>query len=161
MFSACGRIIACVTNVPGSVHDSTMAMWGGIYELLAEVYGRTGAKCCADSAFSAAEADYIIKSAEDTTKASTPLEAVQMRDATSLRQAAEWGMRALQSSMPRLKDRIIYEGEPIDTGHQTEKSLVLRLAPLIYNFRLEYVGLNQLRNVYVPNWSKDSEYFIK
>ncbi len=31
------------------------------------------------------------------------------RDATSMRQSAEWGMRAFQSSMPRIKDRMKFE----------------------------------------------------
>ena len=31
------------------------------------------------------------------------------QQAMSCRQAAEWGMRGLQGSFPRLKDRIIYE----------------------------------------------------
>ena len=31
------------------------------------------------------------------------------REATSMHQSAEWGMRAIQSSFPRLKDQLIYE----------------------------------------------------
>lgn len=31
------------------------------------------------------------------------------RDATSVLQSADWGMRALQGSFPILKDRMIYE----------------------------------------------------
>ena len=38
VFSACGRIIACVLNVPGCVHDSTLATWGGVYQKLEETY---------------------------------------------------------------------------------------------------------------------------
>ena len=30
-------------------------------------------------------------------------------DATSMCQSAEWGMRSLQASFPRIKDRILYE----------------------------------------------------
>jgi DDE superfamily endonuclease len=161
MFSACGRIISCVMNVPGSIHDSALALWGGVYDTLQEAYARTGGKCCVDSAFASANAPYLIRSSEDsTTKARTPHEMIQLREATSLRQALEWGMRAIQSSMPRLYDRIQYEAEPEETGYETERSIVLKLVPLIYNFRLEFVGLNQLRNTYVPNWSKDCDYYI-
>jgi hypothetical protein len=31
------------------------------------------------------------------------------RQATSVRQLSEWGMRGLQGSFPRLKDRLLYE----------------------------------------------------
>ena len=75
------------------------------------MYLETGGVCCVDSAFAAAKVPYLIKSSEDLTKAKTALERVQMTEATSLRQAAEWGMRAVQSSMPRLKDHIAYEEE--------------------------------------------------
>jgi hypothetical protein len=30
------------------------------------------------------------------------------RQATSLRQSAEWGMRAIEGSFPRLKDKLFY-----------------------------------------------------
>lgn len=63
--------------------------------------------------------------------------------------------------MPRLKDRIPYEADPEITGFATERSIILKTVPLIYNLRLELVGLNQLRNTYCPNWSKDADYFIK
>ena len=31
------------------------------------------------------------------------------REATSMRQSAEWGMRSFQSSFPRIKDRIPFK----------------------------------------------------
>jgi hypothetical protein len=58
VFSACGRIICCVLNVPGCVHDSNLVEWGGIYWQIEEC---TGAVCCADSAFTAKNS-FIIKS---------------------------------------------------------------------------------------------------
>jgi hypothetical protein len=76
-----------------------------------------------------------------------------MDEATSLRQAAEWGMRAIQGSMPRLKDAIRYE----ENG---ERSRIMKLVPLLYNLRLSRVGLNQIANTYVPHWSKDFKYRI-
>ena len=57
----------------------------------------------------------------------------------------------------RLKDRILYEEE--EKEHK-EQEIILMLVPLLYNFRNECVGLNQLRNTYIPNWSKDSDYII-
>jgi DDE superfamily endonuclease len=50
VFSIDGRIIHGLMNAPGSLHDSTWAEWGGIYEALEETYNRTGGVCCVDSA---------------------------------------------------------------------------------------------------------------
>jgi hypothetical protein len=69
------------------------------------------------------------------------------------RQASEWGMRAIQSAFPRLKDALKYE----ENG---ERRRILKLVPLLYNVRLELVGLNQIRNTYVPLWSRDGDYII-
>jgi len=42
VFAPDGLIGACIINVPGSVHDSTMAEISGIYTLLNENYARNG-----------------------------------------------------------------------------------------------------------------------
>jgi DDE superfamily endonuclease len=154
VFAANGRIIDAVVNVPGSVHDSTVAIWGGTYKRLRETYKSTGGICWVDSAFAATDVPYLIRSAQDVNKARTAKEMAVMKEATSLRQAAEWGMRAIQGSMPRLTEPIKYETNG-------ERRLVLKLVPLLYNLRLARVGLNQLANTYVPGWSRDSSYFIK
>ena len=65
-------------------HDSTLAEWGGVYEMLEETYERTGGICCVDSAFQANNAAYLMKSAQDTTKAKTAQELIQIQQATSL-----------------------------------------------------------------------------
>ncbi len=152
VFSICGRIIACVLNVPGSIHDSTVAVWGGVYDKLEAVFNENGGKCCVDSAFASGPNAFLIRSSEDITKARNELELVQQLEATSLRQAAEWGMRAIQSAFPRMKETIKYDEDP------TERRLILKLLVLLYNYRLEKVGLNQIRNTYVPAWSRDSEF---
>jgi hypothetical protein len=154
VFSIDGRMIATVMNAPGSLHDSTLAEWGGVYDKLEAVYTQTGAKCCVDSAFQSANNDFMVKSSENITNAEDAMDLLRQQQATSLRQAAEWGMRAIQSSFPRLKDRIMYE----ESG--TERRIFLALMPLLYNFRLHYVGLNQLRNTYMPHLSADSRYLI-
>jgi hypothetical protein len=46
-----GTIPIAFFNVPGSIHDSQVAEMGRIYWKLEKVYGRTGGKCCVDSAF--------------------------------------------------------------------------------------------------------------
>ena len=59
-----------------------------------------------------------------------------------MRQSVEWGMRAFQSSFPRIKDRIIFE----ENG---EKRLILRLLVLLFNYRANMVGINQIWNEYL------------
>jgi hypothetical protein len=46
--------------------------------------------------------------------------------ATSVWQMAEWGMRGLQASFPRLKDRLDYE-------EKGEQQLILELIVYLYN----------------------------
>lgn len=154
VFGADGRIIICIINAPGSVHDSTLAEWADVYSVLENVHRRTGAICCLDSAFASSKADFLIMSSEDLSKAKTAADVLVLRQATSLRQAAEWGMRAIQGAFPRVKDKIQFT----DDGKERKVSLVLMC--LLYNIRLELVGLNQIRNVYVPEWSKDMEYVM-
>ena len=154
VFAVDGRIINCVTNVPGSVHDSTLAIWGGTYRALEDIHSRNGGVCCVDSAFASGDVPYLIRSAQDKTSARRALDMQRIIEATSLRQAAEWGMRAIQGSMPRLKDAMHYE----ENG---ERKRILKLVPLLYNLRLARVGLNQIANTYVPNFSRNADYYIK
>jgi hypothetical protein len=150
--------IACY-NVPGSIHDSKIAEWGNIYEKLEAVYISTGAKCTADSAFSRVRAPYLIKSSQNVPIEHNDLhEYGQLlrvnQDATSMRQSAEWGMRALQASFPRLKDRFIYE-------EHGERKLILRMIQLLYNLRSRKVGINQIKNVYMPALNQNAnDYFL-
>jgi len=153
IFGPDGRIIACVLNAPGSIHDSALAEWGGIYQLLAENYASNHGKCIMDSAFAVRNHPGIIRSAQDITGASTAAEILQFREATAMHQTAEWGMRAIRSSFPRLTERIPYE----DGG---ERLKMLMLVPLLYNFRCETVGLNQIRNVFLPHWNENANMFI-
>jgi hypothetical protein len=61
-----------------------------------------------------------------------------------MRQAAEWGMRAIQSSFPRLKDMLVYE----DTG---ERRILMKMVCLLYNLRARTVGINQIKNVFMTH----------
>jgi DDE superfamily endonuclease len=152
-FSVDGLIIACVLNAPGSFHDSTMAEIGGMYERLQAVYERSGGKCCIDSAFCSVNNPFMIKSSQNVLAAHNAEQVRLQAEATSLRQAAEWGMRAIQGSFPRLKDRIHYETNG-------ERAVFLKLVPLLYNFRTNLVGLNQIQNTYVPLWGVDCRYLV-
>ena len=104
-------------NVPRCRHESTIANWGGIHDKLDRVYEETGLKFIIDSAFASGTYKFRIKSSQDDLTADEQLLDVAdqianiavKRAATNMRQYAEWGTRAVQSSFPRLKDTIIYE----------------------------------------------------
>jgi hypothetical protein len=146
IFAPDGLIIFCVINAPGSVHDSTLAEWGDFYTIMDSIYDDCAGKCCMDSAFAGMRNNAIIRSSEDSYGRSA-MEVLINREATSLRQAAEWGMRAIQSAFPRLHDDIRYE----EFG---SRQLILSVMVMLYNFRCDRVGLNQIQTVYVPEWSK-------
>ncbi len=105
-----GTIPIAFFNVPGSVHDSQVAEFGNIYKKLEDVYLSMGAKCCVDSAFGNVTRDYLYKSCQGVLGSSAEthwerlLDLQKKREATSVRQTAEWGMRGLQAFFPRLKD---------------------------------------------------------
>ena len=61
--------------------------------------------------------------------------------ATSLCQSAEWGMRAIQGSFPRLKDRLIFSE---DADH---RNVFLHLIAMSCR-----VGLNQLSSTFYPTF---------
>ena len=64
VFCPDGTIPIVAYNCPGSVHDSMIADWGGVYEKLEDVYERWGGKCTVDSAFGSARYDFLIKSSQ-------------------------------------------------------------------------------------------------
>jgi hypothetical protein len=66
------------------------------------------------------------------------------REATSARQTAEWGMLTMQASFPRIRDRFVYE-------ERGERRIVLKMFVLLYNMRARMVGINQIRNTYMPH----------
>ena len=79
------------------------------------MYDETGGKCTVDSAFGKVNRPFLIKSSQDYLVSTMPkcqeqrLDLQRKRQATSMRQAAEWGMRTMQSSFPRLKDTFVYK----------------------------------------------------
>jgi hypothetical protein len=66
---------------------------------------------------------------------------------TSLCQSAEWGMRAIQGSFPRLKDWMIFF-----RGHGAAKSFFTFDCHVILNFQTLRVGLNQLSLMFSPKF---------
>ena len=117
-----------------------VADWGRIYGKLKEVYVRTGGKCTVNSAFSKRRAPFLIKSSQQLPYGGE--EILVNEEATSMRQSAEWGMRAFQSSFPRIKDHIIFE----ENG---ERRLILKLPVSLFSYRANMVGINQIRHTYL------------
>jgi hypothetical protein len=60
-----------------------------------------------------------------------------------MRQSAEWGMWALQSSFLQLKDRCIYKG-------YGKRKIILKTILLLYNLQAQKVGINKIQNTYMP-----------
>ena len=68
---------------------------------------------------------------------------------TPMRQVAEWGMRAIQSLFPRLKDTFVYE----DTG---ERRILMKMLCLLYNLCARTVGINQIKKVFMKQLDEDA-----
>jgi len=64
----------------------------------------------------------------------------------SLRQASEWGMRALQGTFGRLRSRLTSDSYK---RHQTILAIIL-----LNNFRTEVMGLNQIAAVFNPEYEQ-------
>ena len=58
-------------------------------------------------------------------------------------------MLSIQASFPRIKDRFIYE----ECG---ERRIVMKMFVLLYNMQARMVGINQIRNTYMPHLLRDA-----
>ena len=68
-------------------------------------------------------------------------EAVRLDNAViGQRQAAEWGMGSIQRTFGRLKSPL-----PVDN---LKRKLILKVIVLLYNYRVKFVGLNQIQTVF-------------
>ena len=95
MLAANGCIIATCLNILGSIHDSTLAQWRGIYEKLEATNKGTGGICCVDSVFALNPHPHLIQTTQDITIAKTPQEYNHLVEAILLWQASGWGMHAI------------------------------------------------------------------
>lgn len=62
LFFPDGRIQMCYFNCSGTVHDSTMAIWGTIYNSIDDVYRKFNAKIVVDSAFTKEKRPSLLRS---------------------------------------------------------------------------------------------------
>ena len=82
----------------------------GIYVTKLEtVYQRDGGQYTVDSAFGNVNREFLIKLSQELINIRSYCARSTARDATLMHQSAEWGMRAFQSSMPHIKDRMKFE----------------------------------------------------
>ena len=91
---------------------------------------------------------YVIKSAQDHHSGRDAAEILLLREATSLRQMSEWGMRAFQASFPRTKATIHYE-------ERGERGDFLLTIVLLFNYRAAKVGMNQIQSTFMPELNLD------
>jgi hypothetical protein len=122
------------------MHDSTMAQYG-VYHKLRELYDKHGATVVVDSAFSRGAYPFLIKSSQED-PAGEPEAVLAHRDATSIRQLSEWGMRMIQAQFPRVTEPIQYEVKG-------ERRIILHLMVLLYNFQTSEIGINQILNSFM------------
>ena len=94
-FALNGSIIACTLNAPGTWHDSTLAYWGSMYSKLQKCWEDHHGKVLMDSAFASNMYNFIIQSSQNVPIAEGHQAMLLGQQATSCRQAAEWGMRGL------------------------------------------------------------------
>ena len=93
-----------------------------------------------DSAFKIKQSNAMIKSSQEDP--SVPELLLINRDATSIRQLSEWGMRMIQGQFPCLKDHIRYE-------EKGERRVILNLMVLLYNYQCSRVRQNQILNTFM------------
>ena len=151
-----GEIIGCRTNCPGSWHDSRVAE--GIYDKL-EHETPDGYCVVADTAFPtghgriAGKIRVPLKAGVNLPQDSAQRKhAFQLsRSILSYRQTAEWGMRELQGSFGRLRI-------PLEIEDMEKRADLIESCFRLHNLRTRLVGINQIKNVYVPVWRRgDSE----
>ena len=146
-FSPEGKVFYAAINYPGSWHDSQVCQ-----KLIALVILTIGIfQLCVDKGFprSGELFDKFVGPLSNETKQKlSPIN----RDAiiaqheiyVSLRQASEWGMRALQGTFSRLKTRL--------TSDKKKRRDIILSIILLHNFRTHEVGLNQIATVFNPEF---------
>ena len=89
------------------------------------------------------DAKYIIKSSQSyqigvgDTEEEIQRDIRRKKQVMSMRQTAEWGMRAIQSSFPRLCNRMPFE-------KRGERRVSMKMMILLYNLHARRVGINQI-----------------
>lgn len=109
--------LASFHNVPGCCNNSQVAHREGLYDTVEAVYNTPGLKMVIDSAFFTTNSEFLINLSQEFMTVDVGMQLYQEKvanlafkpDATSMLHSAEWGVKAVQSSFPRLKDTLVYE----------------------------------------------------
>ena len=146
LFSPDGLVQACYFNAPGTMHDSSMAIWGGVYDKIDAVYQQTGFCVVADSAFARENRNSILPSYQTNLNHQGQMRQHQdlYAAATSMRQLSKWGMHGFKSSFRRLESTFPYK-------ERGELRVIMQMIILLYNFRASTVGQNQIQSSFYPN----------
>jgi hypothetical protein len=146
-FSSEGKVIHACINYLGGMHDAMVAV-----DIVQVVLDNIG-KICVDQGFPRSGALYD-KFVGPMSKARRRSIAQNLRNwvytlhniYVSLRQASEWGMRALQGSFSRLKSRL--------TSNTEIRGEIILSIILLHNFRTSLVGLNQIATVFNEHYEQ-------
>jgi hypothetical protein len=156
-FAPDGTIIHATINAPGSWHDSAVSR--ALYNQL-KFSTPSPYYLIADTAFpnSATDIRGRIKTPPKSNFISYPNDVQSAREfrtfneqLVSARQAAEWGMQALQGSFGRLK-------LPMPAEDSRYRYIVLETCVRLHNVRARCVGINQIKTVYEEVWKSGGEY---
>lgn len=149
VFGADGTIIWSACNFPGSWHDSTVAQ--PLYPLLLDnsatpspffIVGDTAFKMQGEISN---KLQTPLK--KDDLSADSQIRAIQMdshRAVTSVRQAAEWGMRSIQGAFARLSLRL--------TSDSKSRRIILEIIFRLFNARTRLMKINQTAVVYSSDY---------
>lgn len=148
-FAPNGKIIHASINFPGHCHDSEVCR-----KLIEKVIRSIGHYAfCVDQGFPRSGElfdKFVGPYSKRSRQALAPIVRKQLLERSkiyiSLRQASEWGMRALQGTFTRLKSRLTAD-------HAKRQKLLLGII-LIHNFRTDLMGLNQITTVFNPEYEQ-------
>jgi len=149
MFCPLGLIRHAAFNFPGCCHDAFVARY--LINVVREKIGLY--MICVDQGFPRDGDLYDIFVGLISKKAYAKLDP-RVRELlrhkshvyTSLRQASEWGMRALQGCFARLTARL--------TSDKVKRKNIIHAILLLHNFRTRVVGLNQIVSVFNPHYEQ-------
>ena len=146
-----GELIHAAINFPGSWHDTKLASVSGLYHpKLDDEMTPPGMAILADSAFvnnARVTNGKIIRPRKTNEVHDIPSSAFLAAVDTMLqhaipseRQSAEWGVRALKGTFPRLKVEL--------PGDVAKRRRLISICCHMFNCRTRPVGLNQIRTTY-------------
>ena len=151
LFSPEGKILFAAINFPGSWHDSAVSF--DLIRTVLDAVGDEDFAFCVDQGFPRSGllqdkfvGPYSKKFLKKLDAVVRELLLERIHRYISLRQSAEWGMRALQGTFTRLKSRL--------TSNNRMRKLIIETVILLSNFRTAHVGLNQIATVFNPHYEQ-------